>query len=332
VRAEHDRATKRSHVAILAASCLSVGMVAAAAATAGTPQIDTPQRDVPWESMLRQELAAVPGGRLQVRVDDADVAIGVADGQPAEVVISLRSNDMEWARGVYEQMAFSVRESAGAIVVESDPRPREEWRRNRWMSIRVEARVPSRFDLDILTQDGDVALGSFEGTMQIVTQDGDVTVESLRGPSIELRSQDGDLSAAALVADRVALETQDGDIDVDSLAGATRAHTSDGDIRIGAVDAADVELESSDGDVFVAINTAGRLLIRTGDGDISIVAPATLQADVDFSGEEISLQSGFSLDGSVNRRRAQGRINGGGAEIRAHTNDGEVRLLQQRNR
>jgi hypothetical protein len=305
-------------------------MVAAAAATAGTPQIDTPQRDVPWESMLRQELAAVPGGRLQVRVDDADVAIGVADGQPAEVVISLRSNDMEWARGVYERMAFTVRESGGTIVVESDPRPREEWRRDRWMSVRIEARVPSRFDLDIHTQDGDVALASFEGSMQIVTQDGDVTAESLRGPSVELRSQDGDLFAAALAADRIALQTQDGDIDVGSLAGATRAHTSDGDIRIGAVDATDVELESSDGDVFVAINAAGRLVIRTGDGDISIVAPATLQADVDFSGEEISLQSGFSLDGSVNRRRAQGRINGGGAEIRAHTNDGEIRLLEQR--
>ena len=330
MRAQYESPMKRSPVAILGISCVLVAAVAAAAATASGGPREISQRDVPWESMQRQELPASPGGTLQVRVDDADVGVGTAEGDQAEVEISLRSNDMEWARGVYERMAFTVRESGGTIVVESDPRPREEWRRDRWMSVRIEARVPSRFDLDIHTQDGDVALASFEGSMQIVTQDGDVTAESLRGPSVELRSQDGDLFAAALAADRIALQTQDGDIDVGSLAGATRAHTSDGDIRIGAVDATDVELESSDGDVFVAINAAGRLAIRTGDGDISIVAPATLQADVDFSGEEISLQSGFSLDGSVDRRRAQGRINGGGAEIRAHTNDGEIRLLEQR--
>lgn len=328
MRPEYESPMKPSPVAVLGASCLLVAAVAAAAASVGPREIS--QRDVPWESMQRQEFAVSPGGALQIRVDDADVAIGVANGQRAEVVFSLRSNDMEWARGVYERMRLRAREDGRTIVVESDPRPREEWRRDRWMSVRVEARVPARFDLDVHAQDGDVALASFEGSMQIVTQDGDITAESLRGPSIGLRSQDGDLFAAALAADRIALETQDGDIDVGSLAGATRAHTSDGDIRIGAVDATDVELESNDGDVFVAANAAGRLLISTGDGDISIVAPASLQADIDFSAEEISLQSGFSLDGSVNRRRAQGRINGGGAEIRARTNDGEIRLLERR--
>jgi len=122
--------------------------------------------------------------------------------------ISLRSNDMEWARGVYERMAFTVLESGGTIVVESDPRPREEWRRDRWMSVRIEARVPSRFDSGgsvVVTLAGGIAVdidassgggGSVSSDFEV---DGRVRRTSIEGaingggPQLHLRTSGGSI-------------------------------------------------------------------------------------------------------------------------------------------
>jgi len=281
----------------------------------------------PWQDMQQHAFDVAPGGTLHVRVNDADVAVMPATGSQATVDIRLRSNDMEWATERFERTNYRARLDGDTVVVESDRDRDNSWRSGRWMSVFVEVRVPARFDLDVMTQDGDVSVGSFEGNATLRTQDGDVDVDTLTGGSISLRSQDGDLRAAALSGSTVTLESQDGDLEVDMIEGTVTMSTQDGDIRIGTTAAPEIDLRSMDGDISVAITRDARMELQTHDGDISIEAPESLHADIDFAGEEVYVRGDFSLRGNVSEGRAEGTINGGGERIRARTGDGEVRLI-----
>ena len=291
----------------------------------------TPQRDqYPWEQMQQHSFDVADGSTLRVRVDDADLAVMVSTTGSAEVTIRLRSNDMEWARDRFERTNYRAHVDGSTVVIESDREPNNSWRAGTWMSVIVEVRLPSRFDLDLETQDGDVSVAAFDGQVRVRTQDGDLTIDSLRGGDIELRTQDGDVRAALLSGPTVGVFSQDGDIDVATLGGSVTMHTQDGDIRIGSADTQHIELESSDGDIHVVLVTSSaRMSLETRDGDISIEAPSSLQADINFAGEDVHIRGSFRINGRVSRGRAEGSINGGGREIRARTEDGTVRLIER---
>lgn len=267
------------------------------------------------------------GGTLRVDLTDADLAVGSSATGAAEVTISLRSNDMEWARDRFERTNYRARLDGDTVIVESDEEPRNSWVSGNWMSVNVEVRVPSRFDLEVSTQDGDIDAGSFEGNARMRSQDGDIRVETLTGDDIDLGTQDGDVRAARLIGAAIVLRSQDGDIEVDTLRGAVAAHTQDGDIHIGAAEAPKIELDTSDGDIHVGIVGAAHMRIDADDGDISIEAPSSLQAEIDLRGEEVTLRGIGSLNGEVSRGRARGTINGGGEAITARSGDGNVRLI-----
>jgi hypothetical protein len=281
----------------------------------------------PWQDMQQHAFDVADGGTLQVRVNDADVAVMTSSGGNATVDIRLRSNDMEWATDRFARTNYRARLDGGTVIVESDRDPRNSWVSGKWMSVFVEVHVPARFDLDVMTQDGDVAVGSFEGDARLRSQDGDIIVDRLTGGDIELRTQDGDVRAATLDGGRVNAHSQDGDIEIDTLHGTVAMSTQDGDIRIGTATASQVELSSHDGDISLAITSDARLELETADGDISIEAPAALRADIDLAGEDVYVRGDFSLQGNVSEGRARGTINGGGERIRARTHDGAVRLL-----
>lgn len=307
---------------------LRIALLAAIAATLATTPASAGQRDqYPWRDMLADTFDVADGGVLRVQIDDADVAVLAAGGNQATVTIRLRSNDMDWAVDRYQRTNYRARLEARAVIVESDEEPRDSWVSGNWMSVLVEVHVPTRFDLDVRTQDGDVAATSFEGNAVLRSQDGDISVDSLAGGELRLDTQDGDVRAVLLAGDRVEVTSQDGDIQIDTARGMLSVSTQDGDIRIGAADAPGVALATHDGDIHVAINESARVELETNDGDIDIEAPSSLRADVDLAGEEVSVRGGFSLQGSVSEHRAQGTINGGGEIVRARTRDGSVRLL-----
>jgi hypothetical protein len=303
-----------------------LGICALAAALTVSSPARGQQDRYPWRDMQQHAFDVAEGGSLRVRVDDADVAVVATDGVAA-VTLRLRSNDMDWAVDRFERTGYRARVDGDTIVVESDEEPRGSWISGNWMSVFVEVHVPTRFDLDVVTQDGDVSVGSFEGEAILRTQDGDITIDALDGDSIDLSTQDGDLRAAMLAGRTVQVRSQDGDIEVEALRGAVSMYTQDGDIIIGTADAPELELGSHDGDIHVAISEDARMELETQDGDISIDAPSSLRADIDFSGEEVYIRGGFDLQGSVSEHHARGSINGGGERIRARAGDGSVRLL-----
>jgi hypothetical protein len=292
------------------------------------PNIPSQER-YPRELMQQDTFDVGPGGDLRVDVYDADVEVLTGGGGGTQVDVYLRSNDMEWARGVYAELGMTARAESGAVVVETTNKPSRSWwgSGNRWFSVIVVAQIPEDFNIDIATGDGDVSVDDLRGEVKIHTSDGDISVARLDGPAIMLETSDGDIAATSLTAGDIDIKTSDGDIDIGSLSGPVSARTSDGDIDVVLTGGDEASFSTSDGDVRIEMRQSGALGIRTGDGDIDIVVPESLAADVDLDGEDIELLGGLAIEGRVRDGRAEGRINGGGPLIKAETGDGEIRLV-----
>ncbi|NNG17416.1 MAG: DUF4097 family beta strand repeat protein [Gemmatimonadales bacterium] len=277
------------------------------------------------ELMLQRSFDIRPGGALAVDVHDADVEVQTGSGSGVEVKLYLHSEDMEWARRMYERAGFRAEEQGSTVRLTSQEVrvDRRDWGRHRWYSVRASIRIPRQFDvtirtgdgdvtvedldgsLDLRTADGDVAVGRVSGVVEAHTQDGDVIVGDIEGLRVSVRSQDGDLSMGALAVEEAVIETQDGDVSVESVSGEVRVHTHDGDLRIG--------LTSVEG-----------ASIRTGDGDVTVYLPESFAADVDIQSESIDVGDAFQVTGSVSQHRIKGALNGGGPLLTVRTSDGSV--------
>jgi DUF4097 and DUF4098 domain-containing protein YvlB len=258
--------------------------------------------------MLEREFDVRAGGSLSVDVADADVTVQSGTANEASVRVFMRARDRDWGQEVFDRMSFDVGLRGGELTVSAEsPRfDRSEWYGdNRGVSLHVEIAIPDRYNAIISTGDGDISLSDMSGDFDLETSDGDIAVGTLTG-TLHLRTSDGDVTA-------------------DGLSGSTiSVRTSDGDVRIRAL-SGPAEISTSDGDISVSLDRADAIRLRTGDGDITIYANDSIRADVDLSGEEVQMGSGFTLsEGRVTERGARGVLNGGGPTLHAHTGDGTI--------
>ncbi|MCZ6918390.1 MAG: DUF4097 family beta strand repeat-containing protein [Gemmatimonadetes bacterium] len=261
------------------------------------------------EQVLSERFDIGPGGVLRVNVPDGDIEIETHGDSWVDIEVWVWGRDLEWAREVFERMAFEVRSQGNTVSVtaRSARRRGSEYRRHGGVGLTVAIRIPRRFDADITTEDGDILLADLDGDVTLNSSDGDLMVGRIRGLAAHFETSDGDITVAELEMETTVVRTSDGDIDLRTVAGSVRASTSDGDIRITLRQPADVDL-------------------RTSDGDITIYAPPTLQANVSFDAEDLDIARSFTIVGRVSRRRVTGDMNGGGPRLDASTSDGSISL------
>ena len=95
---------------------------------------------------------------------------------------------------------------------------------------------------------------------------------------------------------------------IDALSGGLNAQTTDGDIR-------------------VHIDSLEPTTLRSGDGDITVITAATLNANVDLRAEDLYLRNlDLNFNGELSDHRARGKLNGGGPRLQASTRDGSITL------
>ena len=88
---------------------------------------------------------------------------------------------------------------------------------------------------------------------------------------------------------------------------------------------------TTDGDIRVHIDDLASTTLRSADGDITVIAAATLSANIDLSAEDLFLrQTDLNFNGSVSEHRVRGKLNGGGPRLQVSTRDGTVTLSTRR--
>ncbi len=321
--------------------------------------------DGPYGELMIAESFAVSGGQLlTVDIPDGDVEVLAADGDQVDVKIYLKSRKMDRARERFEDMDFRVEQESDGVLIEAESHRRWTWgwgdRGGFHITVIVEA--PRTFDAEIRTSDGDVRiehliglvnlktsdgdvrvdrlegrlrlqtsdgdvrLREIDGKTEVETSDGDILAQSIRGEEIYFKTSDGDITFDELEAEEIEMRTSDGSIQGGGLRGRESfIHTSDGDVDLEGVGGA-LRAATSDGDVMVEIAELGETYIRSSGGDIRVYLPEGAGADLDLRGDRVRIPRTFSLDGRVDRREIDGRVNGGGPSLEVVAQDGEVSL------
>jgi len=344
---------KDGKMAILAIGSTALGFVLLATHAPGGLSLDKvravafghAQEEYQQQVMLERSFTVGAGGTLVIDVRDADVTVTTGGGGDASVTVLAGGRDQDWVKQVFERMRFEAALSGNTLTIRShDPEIRgDEWRQHRGVSVEVRVAIPSRFDVQVATADGDVSLADVDGAVQVRTSDGDVEVGNVTGAAriatsdgdvhvgdvsggAEIRTSDGDIDIGAVSGPAIALQTSDGDVDARSLtADEITVRAQDGDVTLQRV-AGTLDAGTGDGDLSVHFAKAAPATISAGDGDVYLTADGAFGWNLDLSGGDITVPSGMVVQGRIGERSAQGTINGGGPVLKVRSGDGSVVL------
>lgn len=332
---------------IVAAAVL---VLVAGAVVAGNDWLEVPDPD---ELMLEERFDLEPNARLHVDVSDVHVDLIQVDDNVATVKVYASARSERKAKEYFEKLHMKVVEDDNTVKVVTSKsmfRTSINWGWSPRVRVRAIITIPRGTDMRVKTSDGDIRGGALAGKLDARTSDGAILIEEVDAPSVELKTSDGNVRVDRIEADMVQARTSDGNVRAGKVVGKeVTFSTSDGDVTIESADADELYLSSSDGDVTIEeltgtkmrgrtsdgdlrVTLAGdvALDLRTSDGDIHIYAPRGLKADLNLKGDRIHLSGEIEIDGEISRRRARGKVGGGGVEIVARTSDGSVSFEQRR--
>jgi DUF4097 and DUF4098 domain-containing protein YvlB len=130
---------------------------------------------------------------------------------------------------------------------------------------------------------------------------------------VAARTTNGGVQLARLPNDVVA-RAQNGGVKGDDLSGHVDASTTNGGVTMS----------------FSALPASGEVSLQTTNGGVSITLPRTANADISArvvnGGMRVSDDLPLTITGERNRRRLEGRLNGGGSRVELVTTNGGIHI------
>ncbi len=157
-----------------------------------------------------------------------------------------------------------------------------------------------------------------------------IEVEAPPDTALDLHSGDGHIRVDGISA-QAKLDTGDGHIEVRNFNGALNARTGDGSMSIDGV-LSDVNLRTGDGHITLIVRPGSKMssgwVIHTSDGRVEARLPQDFAAELyAHTGDgHIQLDIPVVVNGSIERSRIRGKLNGGGPLLEITTGDGGIRI------
>ena len=273
-----------------------------------------------WIETYEWNAPAREGGKLILRADMGSVEITPGSGSQLEgrVVLRAYTGSEEKARRVFDAYHLSVRSiEGGGVYVNGELSG--SWRHGHSVGAEFDIKLPTRFNLDVETQGGDIGLECpLQGEARLTTAGGDIHATDISGP-IRVETAGGSISLGNLGA-RAEVRTAGGSILTGNVRGDATIETSGGEIQVGQVDGT-LRAETAGGDVVIA-GAAGQVTAQTAGGQIQ-VGPTGGSVRAETAGGSIRL---LGARGRVVVETAGGSIDllqlGGG--VRANTSAGRI--------
>ncbi|MCR4439262.1 MAG: DUF4097 domain-containing protein [candidate division KSB1 bacterium] len=287
-----------------------------------------------WVAEIETTFAVQPGGQLRMHDISGDVGVRTWD-KPEVYILERRRMDVftkEEAEEALKRAKVGYRHVGNTVEVDGS-----EFLR-RWMESSFEVHVPVRFDVEVRTSGGDLALSDLKGTIKLRTAGGDIAVRqtvgdaelSTSGGDITIDGNDGVLSAstaggdirALRITQRAKLTTSGGNIELGEIGGTVEASTAGGDIVVRDCKGS-ARVKTSGGDITL-VNVGGEADATTSGGDIE-VRGSTGAVKASTSGGDVVL---FDIGGPISAKTAGGDIRSQGVKggVQASTSGGDINL------
>jgi DUF4097 and DUF4098 domain-containing protein YvlB len=211
------------------------------------------------------------------------------------------------------------------------------------ISISYDVTVPARTTVSARTGSGSIDIGDLSGPVDANTGSGSITVGRVAGAVIAGTGSGG---IAVTGAGSLNARTGSGSIRGSAVAGALTASSGSGSVHVAQSGKGDVNVSSSSGDVEVTgVEGAARVSASSGSivvegrpagpwdvhsssGGVTLRIPADAQFDLDarVSSGRIETTHAITMSGTIDKRRLQGKVQGGGPLVSVNTSSGGIRI------
>jgi hypothetical protein len=268
------------------------------------------------EESLEEVVPVAPGGTLFLDLDRGSVEIESHERDE----VWIRAESRGWGS---HHVSFHLDREGNDVEFEADV--------DRWlgallfgMRIRVQARVPSRYSIDLRSGGGSATVEGIGGHLLLETAGGSVRIRRIDGTA-NVRTAGGSVRARDVSGD-LRLHTSGGSIRAEDVGGRVDARTAGGSIKLQEV-GGPVEARTVGGSVKVSFLDQPEGTLSTGGGSVHVEFPSDAGADLDArtQGGRIHVEHSH-VPRESSRRRLVAEINGGGPALELRTLGGSIRV------
>ncbi|NGP77435.1 DUF4097 family beta strand repeat protein [Balneolaceae bacterium YR4-1] len=192
------------------------------------------------------------------------------------------------------------------------------------VNLEATLKMPKNMKLDASTRGGHINANNLDGEHKLFTSGGHIILDAISGTT-EAESSGGHITCDRLNGSAM-LKTAGGHIKVSNANADLSATTGGGHIELEQFDG-QVDAKTSGGNISAEILSAtGPLSFVTSAGNISLVIPQNLSADIKAKGNMVSMEEGFQFDGNKSKTGISGTLNGGGVPLTLSCKYGNVNI------
>ncbi len=249
--------------------------------------------------------------------------LNIVGGENAEGELTIRATgNVESAVEIKDNLKILNRSDSEKAVFEISPVNQSGF--SDLVNIEATLKMPKNMKLDASTSGGHINANNLDGTNRLFTSGGHIMLDAISGTT-EAESSGGHITCDRL-SGTATLKTSGGHIKVSNAEANLTAVTGGGHIDLSRF-AGQVDAKTSGGNINAEILSAsGPLNFITSAGNISLVIPQNLSADLKAKGNMVSLDQGFQFDGNKSENLISGSLNGGGIPITLSCKYGNVSI------
>lgn len=271
-----------------------------------------------YTSTIEKEFTIAPGGNLVMEVEGGDIQITSWDKGSIQVHESLTMKvfTRSEAEEIVKRLEASYNQAGSTLTI------RNEGTGHNLREHAYEITLPQKFNLDLRTAGGDLAVSKVDGRLQLATSGGDLVLASLTG-SLEAKTSGGDLDLET-ISGRLNAATSGGDIVAKSIYAEGNLQTSGGDVSVENTTQR-LDVATSGGDMLLK-DIAGSFTAATSGGDISLIHFTGAQGSLQTSGGDLMVNksagaldlatSGGDIDCQEIDKALKAMTSGGDIEVR----------------
>jgi DUF4097 and DUF4098 domain-containing protein YvlB len=274
-----------------------------------------------YRSWIDTSFAFTRGGYVDLTQISGDIVVTTSDRADVRV--------RAWAQYGRIESSFS----ANRVLLRMERGPdNTRQRRDRVGDSRYEVTVPAGVRVKVTSTSGDLRVTGTRAEVEASSTSGDIVIAD-GGGLTTIGTVSGDITVSNLGGD-LAVRTTSGDVDVRGADGEVRVGTVSGEVTLREVRSRTVTARTTSGDVTFEGDFArgGRYEFATHSGDVRLVLPASVGAEMTMQSFSGSMDTDFPVTlaagarSATQQRTLEFAIGDGGARVRAETFSGDVVL------
>lgn len=286
--------------------------------------------------------------RCRLRIPRAVVILApTGDKDRATVTLApAEGTETDAARAFAETLRVRYAEGVLRVEPKRPPRPSaSDWRTLREGApvLALQVRVPPAFGADVHAPGGSInarglsgpvtleATGGrvhaadFAGRLDVQAERCQTTIADFDGQKCSAHVHGGSLTVRAATAQKaLTVESRAARLHIEDVRGALNLTQQGGSSRLGGV-LGPLDAEVAGGRCHLTPEADHATRLRAPGGDVRLALPGDFAADMRLSAHQLSLNGLSAFEGERDDRRADGKLNGGGALIAASAPGGALR-------